>query len=1241
MADIECADDQRNTAVAMRLGNHKLFSLLVSQGARLPVNAVAITLPNTLPVDERDAFRLYVDRQVLQQQCRLAAARGDLATVTMCHQRGANLNARNHWGGTALSTALQYSSYLRVVHYLVSRNASVLHGHTESRMSSVIQHCINKRYPDRLRLYLELTINQQMQRAVVEGNKEMRNALAGIGKQWWEYKDTNGNSALHLAIQNGREPEWLQWLCNSGCSLQEANAAGDYPIHEATMRADNGSIDFITQRDGTAKELVNAQGRTAFELAKELQYFHLASQLDSSFVKPTEAEEKKYTGPPKYTEQQLIRAAAAPNMSVIREFIEQQYLNIPGKAVICGKMLEAASRRQQREAMAILKKHLDYLQRHVVITADPFGHIAFRAMIHNFRKAMLPPELQSLMDEPEGYNKIWSRMLELRQRDELPLTAPVNEADALKAMEREANRDRERANQLAEQLRSVRESQTKYMKEQQEAREQLIVLQTKQVMMERVVAAEQKEGETRAELNAARANAMEKFQCAAQIQALEDRVADLQCAVKVIEPEYQHKLQEAERKEWVKAQGPSALHFHNTLQLFLVGYVGAVASNQCGVLTSNTSTTTLTQQGIITVASTLAGQLPFVGSFIGTVVSKAGDAYVSGLNKKRQMQEAAAMTALGSRVELTIAMEDASYLITRFYAAQLRSLPQDQGKPLGDRACYLLAAYTNIVIVSSLNSVQPLPLPALPLSQRIWLVIASLVADDQKLMRQMKDRVDDSRVLGIVAQQLSPGSNKILISSGHTVRLRDLFLTVMLKTKDGTVYAPRAGEELAASTHCGMVSTVNIVARTDIDAYIIEQRELTQCAAPHDHTLDETTIDTSSRTEGELASPRWAPSATSSGFSTPRRAESQQRWSPTTEDIALEVQALLEKNRSLMTTERAEELIHDEQYQRSEKTEAALVSMKCEMDASRYMLQATIDQADAAIKDAVHTLHAKQSKDIATHQQQLQQYTAAEDSKFDGRLTQMTKLYETSLRTTMEAVASHMRQLTDKHQQQMQQLQQAHITASDKMVQEHQVTVRALEQQTTNARQSAAAAQADTAKLVASFEEQRKEFDSKVVQWSGSFNRLLADGNASIAAATASLQESKMMNLASMAQATDSHQRAMAEQKKMAESARDVSLQAATQSSAAQVETRKAREQMEKQRKEATQELERQRKEAGEELEKLRRASADELERLNTAMMKEAEKQRKVSKQANEQAISSAKEAERATRELLSRSQAK
>ena len=1235
VADIECADEQRNTAVAMRLGNHELFALLVKHGARLPVTATSIVLPNTLSEEKRDAFRLYVDRLVLQQQCRLAAARGDLAAVTSCHQRGANLNARNYWGGTALSATLQYGSYLRVVHYLVSRNASVLHGHAESRMSSVIQHCINKRYPDRLRLYLEQTVNLQMQRAVVEGNREMRDALGGIGKNWWQYKDVNGNNAVHLAIQSGREPEWLQWLCNSGCSLQEANNAGDYAIHEAARRADNGSIDFITKRDGTTKELTNAKGKTAFELAKDLQYFHVASQLDTDFVKPEEAEEMKYTGPPKYNEQQLIRAAAAPNMPVIHEFIEQQYLNIQAKADICRKMLAAATSRKQSEAMAVLKKHLDYLDRHSPVQLDPMGHIAFHTLIHNVKKAMLPSELQSVMDESQGYNKMWSRMVELRQKDEPALSAPINEAEALKTMEAGASKDRERASLLAEQLESVRETEQKYWREQQEAREQLIRLQTEHRMMDRLLALQQN---VQQNVEETRKNAAEMLKLAAQVEALQDRTASLESARKVIDQERKEKLLEAERKDWVKAQGPSVLHFYNTVQMFLEGFIFAVASNQCGVLVSNVSGASLLQKSVITIATTMAAHIPLVGSFVQSVVAKGGEMYVTGINKRRQMEEAATMSALGSRVELITAIGDASYLITRFYFAQLKSLPEDQGKPAQDRACFLLAMYGCTVITSSMSRLQPLPFPALPLGQRMWLVLASLSADEPTLVRRMQDRIDDTGASKLAGQQLSPGSNTIIIRSGHTVRLRDIFLAVMLKTKDGGMYAPRGGDELAASAHCGYVSTATIVSRTDIDAYIIKQRELTPIAAPHDVSgMDETSsAEPSTRLEGELVSPTWGSSGSSSGFSTPRRDESQ-RWTPTTEDMALEVQALLEKNGSLMTTQRAEELIHDEKHSRTEVMVAALASMKAEMDSSRYLQQATIDEAASSMREASKALQAKQSKDIATHKQQLHDYTALEDSKFDGRLSQMTKLHEATLKTAMDTVALQMRQLSDRHQQQMEQLQQAHIAASNRMMQEHQTTVRAIEKQITEAQQSAVAAQAETASMAASFEEQKREFAARVAQWNGSFSKLLTDGNAAIGAANTSLNESKMMHLASMTQATETHQRAMADQRRMADSARELSQQAAAQSAAAQTETRKAKEEMERQRREATTELERQRREAAAEMERLRRAGAEELGRLNTAMIRDAEQHRRLIRQANDQATASAREAERATRDLVGR----
>lgn len=81
--------------------------------------------------------------------------------------------------------------------------------------------------------------------------------------------DNNGNTPLHLAAMNNKRL-FVSMLLWGEANVNATNSEGNTPLHEAAKRG-FAQVAYMLLQDGgdSAKDLVNADGKTALTLAKE------------------------------------------------------------------------------------------------------------------------------------------------------------------------------------------------------------------------------------------------------------------------------------------------------------------------------------------------------------------------------------------------------------------------------------------------------------------------------------------------------------------------------------------------------------------------------------------------------------------------------------------------------------------------------------------------------------------------------------------------------------------------------------------------------------------------------------------------------------------------------------------------------------------------------------------------------------------------------------------------------------
>ena len=227
--------DTNNLQVAIEHRNVEMIHILCENGAKMPIEWLqtkSIILPENIAQIIPSDIVCRIDHSLINRRLRIAAASGDLNTLTHCQHLGADINSINCYGSTALLCSIQHGNYFSIVHALVSHGASVLHANENESMSLIA--LAKKHNYTQITDYLSQELNTQFLITILNNDMKSAEKFEALGADF-NYHDEQKRTALHYAVQY-HGIELVSWLCVRGSTPTLADINGNYPITEATEK---------------------------------------------------------------------------------------------------------------------------------------------------------------------------------------------------------------------------------------------------------------------------------------------------------------------------------------------------------------------------------------------------------------------------------------------------------------------------------------------------------------------------------------------------------------------------------------------------------------------------------------------------------------------------------------------------------------------------------------------------------------------------------------------------------------------------------------------------------------------------------------------------------------------------------------------------------------------------------------------------------------------------------------------
>ena len=181
-----------------------------------------------------------------------AAECGNLEMVKILIQMGANLDAKNDYGGTPLHYSAFYGK-VTVAEYLIQMGAQ-----TESSCYNVGN----------------TALHHAARFGFIEIAKTLLQNRANI-----EAKDVHGRTPLHVAVVLN-QTDMAKFLIENGAQInaQCMGASGRNSLHLAVFRNDHEAVKYLVE-NGAQVDVRDNENKTPFDVADEKQYFGIAKFL--------------------------------------------------------------------------------------------------------------------------------------------------------------------------------------------------------------------------------------------------------------------------------------------------------------------------------------------------------------------------------------------------------------------------------------------------------------------------------------------------------------------------------------------------------------------------------------------------------------------------------------------------------------------------------------------------------------------------------------------------------------------------------------------------------------------------------------------------------------------------------------------------------------------------------------------------------------------------------------------------
>uniref|UniRef100_A0A9J8A400 SAM domain-containing protein n=2 Tax=Cyprinus carpio TaxID=7962 RepID=A0A9J8A400_CYPCA len=275
-----------------------------------------------------------------------ASAGGHEQLVRFLLRKGASVDRRNHYGWTPLMQAARFG-HLNVAHILLENGAEI---NGRNRMgASVLTMAVRGGHTHVAKLLLEngAFVDDFDHLAVAEGNASGNNNVHGDnGKTFLEI------TPLLAAAQHGHEAV-VRLLLEWGADVNFCQKSTGW---SALMLAAAGGTVSVTQQlveRGADADHLNVLGKTAFEVALQLQHKEVKNYLDSiTTVRPQPDDEKKRPD--------VFHALKLGNAQLVKEIVEEDASQVNvSNADGASPLMMAAVSGQLEVVQLLVEKHAD------------------------------------------------------------------------------------------------------------------------------------------------------------------------------------------------------------------------------------------------------------------------------------------------------------------------------------------------------------------------------------------------------------------------------------------------------------------------------------------------------------------------------------------------------------------------------------------------------------------------------------------------------------------------------------------------------------------------------------------------------------------------------------------------------------------------------------------------------------------------------------------------------------------
>ena len=265
--DVLSLDSKENTAlhIAVRKGNKIAVELLLQYGAAIHARNKNGETPLFLAecrAQQEILNLLWYHQAALDKLLIEAAEKGTIDQVKETLKRGANINAKDKKGDTALHKATQ-NRHPDVERFLLENGADRA---AENALELTALHFSKAYAPrDEVGLFLQKqAINEMLrifaEKGTIDRVKELLEEGAGV-----DAKDKNGNTALHKATQN-QHPDIVQLLLDSGADSDIRNGDGQTPL---SLAKSEDIIEIFHRHIEKDRALLDAAEKGAIDQVKE------------------------------------------------------------------------------------------------------------------------------------------------------------------------------------------------------------------------------------------------------------------------------------------------------------------------------------------------------------------------------------------------------------------------------------------------------------------------------------------------------------------------------------------------------------------------------------------------------------------------------------------------------------------------------------------------------------------------------------------------------------------------------------------------------------------------------------------------------------------------------------------------------------------------------------------------------------------------------------------------------------